>query len=223
MNSSACASRAARSISCCVALGLAKAMFSPTVAEKRKGSWRTTPTSRRSVEAKVAHVDAVDRDAPGRHVVEARDEAASVVLPEPVWLIRATVLPGSSSRSMPSSTGTAVGVLERDVLEADAARPGGEPVGSRAVGDVLDLVEHLENPLARCGRPLRLADPHSEHPQRHHEHHDEEVEEEEVRQAQLAVDHHAPADEDHAACATSGRNDSTGTYVARCGSRPCCD
>ena len=47
------------------------------------------------------------------------------------------------------------------------------------VGDVLGLVDHLEDPLAGGGRALRLADPHPEHPQRHDQHEHEHVEREE--------------------------------------------
>jgi hypothetical protein len=48
MNSDACASRAASSTSSSVASGRPNAMFSRTLAEKRNGSWATTPISRRS-------------------------------------------------------------------------------------------------------------------------------------------------------------------------------
>ncbi len=72
-----------------------------------------------------------------------------------------------------------------------------ERAGAGPVGDLLGLVEHLEDPLARRGRPLRLADPHAEHAQRHDQHHDEEVELDERPERERSVRDHAPADEQH--------------------------
>jgi hypothetical protein len=64
--------------------------------EKRKGSSSTTPTLARSdVERHVAHVVAVDRDGAVGHVVEARQQRATVDLPEPVRPTIATVSPAS--------------------------------------------------------------------------------------------------------------------------------
>ena len=64
---------------------------------------------------------------------------------------------------MPSSTGRAGRVLERDVLEARRGpRPAGSSTRAGPVGDLLGLVDHLEDPLAGRGRALRLADPHAE-------------------------------------------------------------
>ena len=57
-------------------------------------------------------------------------------------------------------------VAERDILEAHPAGPCGQRAGAGPVADLLGLVEDLEDPLARGGRPLALADPHPEHPQR---------------------------------------------------------
>ena len=83
------------------------------------------------------------------------------------------------------------------VAVLDAARPRRQLDGAGPVRDLLRLVHDLEDPLAGRRRPLRLADPHAEHPQRrdHHQHDDVEREERAVRER--AVDHHPAADEDH--------------------------
>ncbi len=87
----------------------------------------------------------------------------SVVLPEPVWPISAIVRPA--------------GDVEVDALEHRPARrrysnetfskriaPGAwrELPRAGAVGDLLRLVDHLEDALAGRGRALRLPDPHAE-------------------------------------------------------------
>ena len=90
------------------------------------------------------------------------------------------------------------------VGEARAARSGSRPARRaarlrRAVIDALRLVHHLEDPLAGRGRPLRLADPHAEAPERHDQHREQQVEDEELRQRQRAADDHASRDEQHGA------------------------
>ena len=82
-------------------------------------------------------------------------------MPEPVWPMSATVRPGSISRSISSSTGRSVRVLEAGLLEGDAPVTRRQLVRIRRVGDVLGLVDHLEDPLARGRGALRLADPHA--------------------------------------------------------------
>ena len=89
-------------------------------------------------------------------------------------------------------------VLERHVLVANPPVARRHLRGIRLLRDLLRLVHDLEDPLARCGRALRLADPHAEHAERHHEHHDEDVEEEERSEVERPVRDHAPADEQDA-------------------------
>ena len=75
MNSCASAARAAVSTSAVVASGRPNAMFAVIESEKRNESSNTTPMLRRSeCSVRVAHVDAVDRDRAGVHVVEAREQ-----------------------------------------------------------------------------------------------------------------------------------------------------
>ena len=75
--------------------------------------------------------------------------------------------------------------------------PGAQRARVRTVGDLLGLVEDLEDPLAGCDGPLRLTDPHSEHPQRHGEHREQEVEREERAERERPGDHHPPRREQH--------------------------
>ena len=75
--------------------------------------------------------------------------------------------------------------------------PGGSSTAPGLVGDLLRLVEHLEDSLARRGRPLRLADPHSKRAERHDEHPEEEVEGDEVADRQRPVRDHPRAEEKH--------------------------
>ncbi len=150
-------------------------------------------------EGDVADVDAVEQDAAARDVVEARTSDASVVFPEPVCPISATIFPGSTSKSTSWSTERAGCVLEADVAVGEAARSVGEREGAGLVVDLLGLVHDLEDALARRRRALRLADPHAEHAEGHDEHQHEEVEGEEGAVRQRAVDHHAPTDEEDGA------------------------
>ena len=88
-------------------------------------------------------------------------------------------------------------VSERDVLEDDLSRSGRQWLRLGRVGDLLRLVEDLEDPLACCDRALGLADPHAEHSQGHDEHREEEVEREERTERERPGDHHAAGDEQH--------------------------
>ena len=85
-------------------------------------------------------------------------------------------------------------VAERHVLEHDPARPRRQLARVRRVGDLLGLVEHLEDALARGGRALRLADPHAELPQGQHEQREEQVERDEIAERECPVRDHVPAD-----------------------------
>ena len=95
--------------------------------------------------------------------------------------ISATVEPGASSRSIPCEHRPPV-ARRRSRRPRSRSRPGpgGSGLGAGRVGDLLGLVDHLEEALSRGGRALRLPDPHAEHPQRHHEHRQEQVEGEEA-------------------------------------------
>ena len=75
-------------------------------------------------------------------------------------------------------------VSERDALEAHLAGAGWQLAGVGVVGDVLRLVDHLEDAFAGGGGTLRLADPHAECPQRRHENRQEQVERDEVAERQ---------------------------------------
>ena len=86
-------------------------------------------------------------------------------------------------------------VAEVDILEANVPGPRRERPRPGTVGDLLRLVENLEDALARRGRPLRLTDPHSEHAERHHEHGEQQEEGEEVARGHRSVDHHSPGHE----------------------------
>ena len=116
-----------------------------------------------------------------------------------MWPISATVLPGRELEVDLLEHGPVGGVAERDALEADLAGAGRELAGTGPVVDALGLVHHLEDPLARRGRALRLADPHAEAAQRHDQHREQEVEDEELVEAERAVhDHPAGGEEDGA-------------------------
>jgi hypothetical protein len=59
-----------------VASGWPKAMLAPMVLEKRKLSWKHEPdVAAQVVEVQPARVDAVEQQAAGRRIEEARDEA----------------------------------------------------------------------------------------------------------------------------------------------------
>ena len=109
----------------------------------------------------------------------------------------ATVRPAAIRRSDVVQDEALRVVSERDVLEDDLAWARGERLRIGRVGDLLRLVEDLEDPLAGCDRALGLADPHAEHPQRHDEHREQEVEREERTQRERSGDHHAAGDEQH--------------------------
>ncbi len=109
----------------------------------------------------------------------------------------AIVRPASIGSSISSSTGPSLDVGEGHVLEVDDAVAGREVDRVLRVLDLLRLVHHLEDALARRGRALRLADPHAEHPQRHDEHRQQQVEGDEVADLHLAVDDLVAAVQEH--------------------------
>ena len=137
MNSSAPASRAARSTCSSGASGSANAMFSRTESEKRNVSSKTMPTAlAQLVDPQVADVDAVEQDPARLDVVEARDQprhgglaaagraddrdrlAAADREVEPVEHRRArarsrTARPRSAARPGPAGSGTRVRARRR--------------------------------------------------------------------------------------------------------------
>ena len=94
----------------------------------------------------------------------------SVVLPEPVWPISATVRPGGDVEVDVLEHRPSGEVFEGHALEPDGAGAGRQRDRLGAVGNLLGLVHHLEDPLAGRGRTLGLADPHAERPKGLHEH-----------------------------------------------------
>ncbi len=88
-------------------------------------------------------------------------------------------------------------VAERDVLEHELPGAGWELERAGAICDLLGLVEDLEDTPPRGDRPLRLPDPHPEHPQRHHEHGEQEVEAEERPERERSGDDHPTRGEQH--------------------------
>ena len=201
MNSCACAARAAASTSSSVASGTPKR---DVLADRRREEERilrddadlaaqrpASSTSRTSTPSTSTR--------PVGRVVEARHERGER------RLARAGV---ADQRDRPPGR-----ELEVDVLAAPAGpgrsrtrrprsatrpAPGGSSPRVRAVGDLLGLVDDLEDPLARRGRALRLADPHAEHPQRHDEHRERRLKAKNAaeRRARRATTIR-PADEQH--------------------------
>jgi hypothetical protein len=89
-------------------------------------------------------------------------------------------------------------VFEGHALEPDGAGAGRQLEGLRTVRDLLGLVHHLEDPLARRGRTLGLADPHTERPKGLNEHPEVEVEGDERAHRQTPALDHLCAPEQHA-------------------------
>jgi len=118
----------------------------------------------------VADVHAVDRDAATRDVVEARHKRGERRLPGAGPADERDRAAGSDLEVDVLDHGSPVLVGEVDVLERDAAGAGWQRHRVRPVGDLLRLVDHLEEALAGGRGALRLADPHAEHAERQHEH-----------------------------------------------------
>jgi hypothetical protein len=127
-------------------------------------------------ERDVADVDAVHEYAPRVDVVEARHERGERRLARARVADQRHRRPGLEVEVELLENRAAGQVRERDVLEADRAVARRQVAGAGRVGDLLRLVEHLEDSLARRGRTLRLADPHAEGAERHDEQREIEVE-----------------------------------------------
>ncbi len=107
-------------------------------------------------------------------------------------------------------------VLEGDVLEADLTGAGRQLDRGGLVRDLLGLVEHLEDPLARRRRALRLADPHPERAERGDEHPEQKLK---ITKSPTRACRRRPCERrtsSTAAWARRGMKERSGTYVARC-------
>ena len=151
---------------------------------------------------------------PPVHVVEARHERRRAwSFPSRCGRSARSSRPGVTCRSIAVAArcGRRVGVLERDLLEADEPpAPAGSGAACGASSDLLGLVHDLEDALARCGRALRLADPHAEHAQRHDEHQRCSTLRRSRRRVSVPGGDHAPADQQHGGL----RDGSAGTRAA---------
>ena len=188
-------------------------MLSRTLAEKRNGSWEMTPTSRRSDRRVTSRTSTPSMSTrPSTRVVEARHERGERRLARPRGADQRDRACRPRSRGRCPRARAARG-RSRSRRPSKTTRPGpaGSSPASGSVGDLLGLVDHLEEPLARGGRTLGLADPHAEHPQRHHEHHQQQVEGEEAADRELALDDVVPAASSTPAWASIGRKVSSGT------------
>ena len=190
MNSFACASSAARSTSSSVASRRRRRCSrapSPRrgtdPATRRRSRGGASSASRRARRRRRAR-----RVPPSRRRSAARARRASSC-PSPCDRSARSCFPARARGRSSWSTGPP-GAYPNSALRY-STRPGArrQLAGVRRVGDLLGLVDDLEDPLAGRGRALRLADPHAEHAQRHHEHQHEDVEEEErrVRRACRAI------------------------------------
>ena len=216
MNSCACASRAARSTSSSVASGAPKAMFSRTVAEKRNGSCATTPiVAAQRGQRHVAHVGAVDRDAARRRRRRSAGRAR-----------RASSCPSRCGRSARrSGPARARGrrrcehgprrrrSRSRRARSGRGPSPGGSGArvrARRATSSGSSITSKIRSPdaVARCAWPIHMPSMRSGMTSIS----DEQVEGEEV--AELRARRRRPSARrraGRAACASSGRNESSGT------------
>ena len=189
MNGCACAARAAASTSSCVDVGHAEG---DVVAHARREEERIlgddADLAAERAPRHVAHVDAVDQHASLAGVVEPRHERGERRLARAGGADQGDGAAGLDLEVDPRQHRPRRVVAEADPREHDAAGSRRQLPGARRVRHLLRLVDHLEEPLARGGRALRLADPHAEHAQRHHEHHQEEVEGEEAADREVALD-----------------------------------
>ena len=97
------------------------------------------------------------------------------------------------------------------MLERDPALARRQVGGAWLLRDLDRLVDDLEDPLARGGRTLCLADPHPERPERAHEHGEEDVERDEAPGDSVpSATMRAPISRTPA-WATSGTNEISGT------------
>ena len=162
--------------------------------------------------ADAANVDAVDEDAAGGRVVEARHEGGERRLAGARMADQRDRATGREVELDLLEHRPLRFVAERDALEADGTGPGRKRLRARPVGDLLRLVEDLEDALAGGGRALGLADPHPEHPQRHHQHREQQVEGGRSRRARGCRGRRSGRPRaGRRACATIGRKVSSGT------------
>jgi len=148
-------------------------------------------------ELHVPHIGAVDRDASGSDVVEARHERGQRRLARARVSDQRDRLTGRYVEVDALEHGASRHVLEPDPFEADVAAPGRELAGAGPIGHLLGLVDHLEDALTRGGRPLRLPDPHPQRAKRHDQQPEVEVEGDEAADRQFAGGDHSRADEQH--------------------------
>ena len=193
MNSCACASRAARSTSSSVESRRAEG---DVLADGRREEERVLRDRRRSrAAARRASRRGRRRRRRARARRSRRRSAARATRASscPSRCGRSARSSGrpATSRSTPSSTGRPATYPNATPSKRISPPPGGSSTASGRLGDVLRLVDDLEDPLAGGGRALRLADPHAERAQRHDEHAEVEVERDEAADRQLAVVDHA--------------------------------
>ena len=136
-------------------------MSSPTVRDR----------AAQVAQAQVAHVDAVERDAAGLRVVEARDERRERRLARARAADQGDGAAGGEREVEVAQHGPVGVVAERDVARSAARRrpraARGAPAGS---ADLRLFVEQLEDALAGGDGALVLADPHADHAQRPDQH-----------------------------------------------------
>ena len=143
----------------------------------------------------LAYVDAVDLDSALADVVETGDERGEARLARAGVPDQRHRAPGLELEVDVLEHGPVVAVGEGDVAECDASRPRRQLACSGLVANLLGLVEHLEDALARRRRALPLADPHAEHAQREDQHRQVEVEPDEVGERERPVRNHPAARE----------------------------
>ena len=181
-------------------------MFSATVVENRKVSWPTiADRGAQRVQLGVAHVQAVDQHPAAVDVVEPGDERGQRRL---AAAGRADQRHRAARLDRQVDVGQhrpALLVGEGDAVEPDQSRAVGQRPGVRQLDDVALHVQHLEDPLAGGHRPLVLADPHADHPQRHDQQQQVGVDGEEVAQRQIALDHLVAADQQHSGDRQAGQ------------------
>ena len=189
-------------------------MFSRTVAEKRNGSCETTPIARRSELSVTSRTSTPSRTTrPPRHVVEARHERGER------RLARARVA-DQRDRACPARArgrcrAAPVGPARtRSATSRYSMRPGpggsSTAPGRSATSSGSSMISKIRSPdaVARCAWPIHMPSMRSGIDE--HQHEDVEREERAVRRACPAITMRPPTSST-AACASSGRNESSGT------------
>ncbi len=133
-----------------------------------------------------------------------------------MWPISATVLPAATSRSIPSSTGAPSPYANVTPSKRISPGPGGSSIapGRSSTSDGSSSTSKMRSPdaVARCAWPIHIPSARNGRTSI-------------ARKRKMAVK--LPTDRlplatmrapisSTAACATDGRNDSSGVYVARC-------